>query len=457
MFERKIYTEFKSWSQHSKDTVLLVTGARQIGKSYLVERLAREEYKHRVVINLFQNKEAKAALSEANNVADLISRISLFADDALVPGETLIFIDEIQELPDIITMAKFLVQDGRFSYAFSGSLLGTELKGVRSYPVGFVTEIQMHPMDFWEFCCAVGVSEETLGTLKQACVSLTPLPDYLHQHLLTYFRTYAVVGGMPAVVQAYLDSQADLSRVLAVQADLSRSYVADITKYAGKLAPDVRAIYEQLPLQLDSKTGRFKLNSLEQGARYEKYSLDFNWLVSAGVALKCNVVRDPKHPLGLSQDARTFKLYQSDTGILVSRYGVQMARDIYLDSQAPNVGCVYENIFAQELAARNIQLFYYMNKKRGEVDFICENEKGQVVPIEIKSGRTPRAHTSLTSLMQRTDADIPAGYVLSRLNFETNGNIHYIPWYATAFLEEIIEVKPSIQNGDSITLALPSI
>jgi hypothetical protein len=241
--------------------------------------------------------------------------------------------------------------------------------------------------------------------------------------------------------------------VRRVQTNLSNAYVADITKYAGALAPNVRDIYEQLPLQLDSKSGRFRLNTLSSNARYEKYRLDFNWLVSAGVALKCNIVRDPKHPLGLTQDAGTFKLYQSDTGMLVSRYGAAMARDIYLDAQTPNVGCVYENVFAQELAAREVPLHYYLNKKRGEVDFICENTRGCVLPLEIKSGRAPRAHASLSKLLEDRAKEIPRGYVFSRLNFEQRGPVTYLPWYATVYLEQLLGIE-SPYNVDPVPLKL---
>lgn len=457
MFRRKVYESLQRWATRRGQTALLVTGARQIGKSYLVERLGREKYQRLLTVNLYLDKAAKRSLAEASNVADLITRLSLMADQPLVPGETLIFIDEIQELPDLMTMVKGLVQDGRFSYAFSGSMLGTELKHVRSYPVGFVTEVTMFPMDFEEFCWATGVQNEALSVVRDCCTSLQAVPGYLHEALLGYFRSYMVVGGMPAAVQAFLDNAGNMGPVREVQAELVVSYVHDITKYAGTAAPTVRAIFEQLPLQLDARSQRFQLNSLGRDARYSKFSFDFNWLVSAHVGLKCNVVRDPKRPLKATEDAGNFKLYESDTGMLASRYDISVARGLYSDDRTLNLVFMFENVFAQALTACGCDLFYYMNRKRGEVDFLVENARGDVVPLEIKSGRTPRAHEALNKLLATPEYGIEKGYVLSRLNVEQRDRVVYLPWYVTACLPEALGLRKRSDEEDSFSITLPSL
>ncbi|MCI9261672.1 ATP-binding protein [uncultured Adlercreutzia sp.] len=457
MFERKAYQALLQWRKNCDKTALLVTGARQIGKSFLVERLGRETFDSLVTINFLENDEAKQALSQAHNPTDLIARLSFFAENKLVPGKTLVFFDEIQELPDILTMAKFLVQDGRFAYAFSGSMLGTELKKVRSYPVGFVSEIRMYPMDFEEFCWANDVSSEALGTVAECCRNKKPVPDYIHESLLAYFRTYVVVGGMPAAVQVFVDSQ-DFSRVRETQAGLVVNYVHDVTKYAGAMAPEVRAIFEQLPLQLDAKSMRFKLNSLGEGARYDKYKLDFYWLVSAGVALKCDVVRDPKSPLMATEVASSFKLYESDTGMLVSRYPSSVAREVFLDDRKANYGHLFENVFAQQLAALGCDLFYYMNRKRGEVDFLVEDGLGGVIPLEIKSGWSPKAHAALSDLLSRPDYQGRTGYVLSRLNVEQAGQVVYLPWYAASCLAAALGLEaPYAADETTFKVTLPPV
>ena len=438
MFERKAYEDMLQWSEGEPHTALLVCGARQIGKSTLVRRLGQAQYEVFVEINLFRDAAAKEALANARDASELISRISLLSEVPLVPGRTLVFIDEIQELPDIVTMAKFLVEDGRFRYAFSGSMLGTELGKIRSYPVGFITELVMHPMDFEEFCWALNVSREGLDMVRAACKALAPVPDYLHEALLSYFRTYVVVGGMPEAVQRFLDTRGDLAAVRALQATLVESYRHDIKKYAGARALNVESIFDQLPLQLDKGTRRFVLNSVDNDARYESYRKDFVWLTSAGVALKCNQVGDPKAPLKATDRPGLFKLYESDTGMLVSRYPQSLARAVYFDERKVNQGAVFENVVAQQLAAGGYPLYYSMSRKRGEVDFLTEGRAGEVVPLEVKSGASVRAHAALDKLLGADEFAIPRGVVLSRLNVEVEGKVVYLPWYAIFCLDEVL-------------------
>lgn len=439
MFRRKVSASLTQWHESEDGSALLVTGARQIGKSTVVRHLGETSYDALVEINLFENPAAKSALAEARSAQDLITRISLLSPRPLKEGSTLIFIDEIQELPDIITMAKFLVEDGRFRYAFSGSLLGTELKKVRSYPVGSITEIRMFPMDFEEFCWALGVSYQALEAVRTACAKLTPVPDYLHEAFLDYFRTYAVVGGMPEAVLTFTEKQGDLASVRSFQQQLTEGYKHDIMKYAGNRALNAAAIFDQLPVQLDKASKRFVLNSIDEDARYEKYRKDFVWLTSAGVALKCDLVSDPKSPLKTTQRAGNFKLYESDTGMLVSRYPQNLARAVYLDDRKTNLGAIFENVIAQQLTAMELPLFYYMNRKRGEVDFLTEGRNGEVVPIEVKSGTSARAHAALSKLLEDDEYGISRGIVLSRLNIEEKEKVTYLPWYATFCLAEMLQ------------------
>lgn len=258
-------------------------------------------------------------------------------------------------------------------------------------------------------------------------------------------------------MQAFLDNAGNMGPVREVQAELVVSYVHDITKYAGTAAPTVRAIFEQLPLQLDARSQRFQLNSLGRDARYSKFSFDFNWLVSAHVGLKCNVVRDPKRPLKATEDAGNFKLYESDTGMLASRYDISVARGLYSDDRTLNLGFMFENVFAQALTACGCDLFYYMNRKRGEVDFLVENARGDVVPLEIKSGRTPRAHEALNKLLATPEYGIEKGYVLSRLNVEQRDRVVYLPWYVTACLPEALGLRKRSDEEDSFSITLPSL
>ena len=451
MLKRKISDELVAWKRENKDKALLLTGARQIGKSYAVREFAKREYRQYLEINLYDNKQAARALASASDVREFISRLTLFSSSPLSSGNTLIFIDQIQESPDIMTMIKFLIADGRFDYVFSGSMLGTEFKGVRSYPVGSVIEKAMRPMDFEEFCWAIGVQKSTLDGIRESCRSGMPIDPYVHEAMMANFRTYMVVGGMPEVVQRFLDSKGDLSAVRAVQVELNRQYRHDISQYAGNHALQVQEIFDRLPAQLIDGNGRFSVSSIDQNARYERSKKDFLWLVDAGVALKTDCVTELKSPLKRTAQSPKFKLYQSDTGMLMARYPQPTARAAYLDDPSPNLGAIYENVIAQELTAQHIPLYYYMAKKRGEIDFIADTNTDSVMPFEIKSGRTYRVHAAIDAVLSNPEYRIAQGVVLSRSNIMREGSITYLPLYAMFCLQDVCDLASTdgIEDADS--------
>jgi len=432
MLRRKITDRLESWAE-SPAKALLLLGARQVGKSTVIADLGRRRFAAYVEINLYENKAAREALLGARDLADFLNRVSVFAESPLVRNDTLVFIDEVQEAPDVMTWVKFLVQDGRYSYAFSGSMLGADFKGIRSYPVGFVEELAMRPMDFEEFCWAIGVSDIALGAARASFKTRRPVESYIHEALLTDFRAYTVVGGMPEVVQRYVSDGNSLEQVRALQTDLNTQYRHDIAKYAGSRALQVREIYDQIPVQLEDE-GNFTVTSLGKSARYANRDRDFLWLTSAGVSVKVDQVSEPKSPLKRTDRESVFKLYQSDTGMLVSRYPQSLARAIYLDYRQPNLGGIYENVVAQELAAHGIKPYYYLDKKRAEVDFLCEVD-GHALPVEVKSGRKFRSHASLDRLLESDEYRIQRGFVLCRSNVETAGKVVYLPWYMTMFVQ----------------------
>lgn len=439
MLKRKITDKLQSWKggQGGTRKALLLSGARQVGKSYALREFGKRAYGHYAEINLFENSEARAAFANAHSLQDFLNRLALFAPGLPESGDTLVFIDEVQELPDIMTMAKFLVEDGRYDYAFSGSMLGLDFQGVRSYPVGYVSEMTMRPLDFEEFCWAIGVTDGTLGAIRESFEMLSPLDSYIHDAMMRNYRTYLVVGGMPEVVQRYIDARYNLAPVRSLQQELVVQYEHDIMKYAGSRALHVKDIFEQLPLQLDGNKRRFMVNSVNPDARFERYKKDFVWLVNAGVGLKTDLVTEPKAGLARTRQESKFKLYQSDTGMLLARYAESIARATYLDDRSANLGGVYENAVAQELVAAGFGLFYYQHSTEGEVDFVVETDSGEVVPIEVKSGRTPRRHAALDHLMNSGEYGLPYGIVLSRLNVEVDKDkrVRYLPLYMTMCLD----------------------
>lgn len=446
MLRRKVYKQLLEWrkSQSSKRKALFVTGARQIGKSYLIRHLGQTQYASLVEINLLRDAVAKETLAGARNTQDFMNRLATLSQAPFVEHNTLVFIDEIQELPDVATYAKFLVEDGRYDYAFSGSMLGTQFKGVRSFPVGYATEIEMRPMDFEEFCWAAGVQEDALDQVRQAFALKQPLEGYLHDHLLAQWRTYMVVGGMPEVVQQFVDGNGSLAGIRALQEELDQQYSYDISKYAGGRALHVQAIFDQLPVQLEEDRTKFVVTSLGKAARYDRYEQDFLWLVRAGVGLKVNKVAEPRPPLRRTQQAASFKLYQSDTGMLLARFPQSLARAVYTDDKTVNMGGIFENVIAQELVSAQFTPYYYLTKKVGEVDFLIETDGG-IVALEVKSGKDYLTHASLSKVLAAPGYEIAQGIVLCRSNFEVRGGILYAPWYATLCL-------PSLNSNDDFFL-----
>lgn len=438
MLRRKITNRLLNWKKTSSKA-FLVTGARQIGKSYAIREFGKAHYACYVELNLLLDKEARAALENAANAMDFINRVALLSSTRLVEQDTLIFVDEIQEYPDIVTLAKGLVEDGRYSYAFSGSMLGTEFKGVSSFPVGYVDQFVMRPMDFEEFCWAIGVEQRFLDEVRECFVSRRPVDGYLHDIMMKNFRAYVVAGGMPEVVRNYLDTGFSLADARYLQTELVRQYAVDIAKYAESRALEVRAIYDQIPVQLEGEVHRFKLTSLGDKARFARSNHDFLWLVNAGVGLMVRNAAEAKSPLRRTEQPSKFKLYQSDTGMLVSRYPQSTARAIYLDVKDPNLGGVYENVVAQELAALGIEAWYFQSDAVGEVDFCIEGKHGRVVPIEVKSGKKVRSHAALDKLLATPNAKIREAVVLSRNNVSQEGAVSYVPLYGTFCLDELVD------------------
>lgn len=438
MLRRKVTKRLINWKNESHKA-LLVTGARQIGKSYAIREFGKSHYACYFEVNLLLDKAARSTIADAESAVDFINRIALLSEHPLVEHDTLIFVDEIQEYPEIVTLMKALVEDGRYSYAFSGSMLGTEFKGISSFPVGYAEQLVMRPLDFEEFCWAVGVEQRFLDRIRECLRARQPVEGYLHDAMMRNYRAYVVAGGMPEVVQAYVDSEYSLTQTRALQSSLVRQYAQDISKYAGARALEVRSIFDQIPLQLEGETHRFKLASLRKAARMESFHHDFLWLVNAGVGLQVLQTAEARCPLKRTEQASKFKLYESDTGMLVSRYPQSTARSIYLDMKDPNLGGVYENVVAQELAALGVTLWYYQSEQAGEVDFLMEGKSGSVVPIEVKSGKKVRAHAALDHLMAVRDYKIKEAFVLSRNNVSQEGRITYAPLYMTFCLDELTE------------------
>ena len=449
MLYRKAIEKFEEWKKKENKKALLVTGARQIGKTFLIREFAHKNYEDFVEINFVTQESAKLIFKGDLNADSIIQGITAFTKQKLESGKTLIFFDEIQECPNARTAIKFLVDDGRFDYIESGSLLGVQYKTVKSYPVGYEHIVQMFPMTFEEFCIACGVQKSTFKLLENCFNNLEPVAESIHNTMKQLFQVYVMVGGMPAVVQEYVISH-DIAKVVEIQKDILSLYRQDIAKYSEKNREKISAIFDNIPSQLDSKNRRFKINSIRSTARMERYEESFVWLKDAGVAIPCYNVVVPQVPLKLNEQSNLFKLYMADVGLLCASYIDNVQFSILNGDLSVNMGSILENVYAQELSSKDFEV-YFLNKKFGEIDFLIQNS-GKVIPLEIKSGADYKKHTALNNVLAVEEWKLNKAFVFCSGNVEKEESIVYLPWYMVMFIK-----KDEIQKNMKFEVSLEGV
>lgn len=435
MLRRKAQDAFRSWLEHGQRKALLVKGARQVGKSYLAGAFARESFENVVEFDLLENARARESFGNAVSAEDLFMRISVEADSPLVPGRTAILIDEVQECPNVVTLAKYLVQRDDYRYILTGSLLGVKLGNIDSVPVGYVTQVEMFPLDFEEFCWAAGVGDAAFALARESLSSLDPLPDYLYDRLLDLFHRYLIVGGMPDAVNVFLETN-NIDEVRNVHANLRALYRDDITKHAPEeLRLVIRDIFDLIPSEAAASNRRFRLSSIQDVKRYSQVTQHFLWLTNAGVALPVYNVSAPISPLLVAEQRNLFKLFYLDAGLLASSYP-KRAYEGLLDGRATmNFGAVYEAFVAQELAAHGFALRYFTSKKIGELDFVVERADGAILAIEVKSGGRYLTHAALDNALAVREYTIDEAYVFAEANVKREGGIVYTPVFLAGLLD----------------------
>ena len=407
-----------------------------MGKTFAVRKIGKEVFEQVVEINFIEQPDAVELFSHPKSAAELLMRISAFTRKKLVPGKTLIFFDEVQECDEMVTAIKFLVDDGSYRYVMSGSLLGVELKDLRSVPVGYVGELEMYPLDLEEFAKALGIGEKVMGHLKECYENQSPVDEFIHKKMLELVTLYMIVGGMPSAVQKYLDTN-NLRSVLNEQRDIIRTYKRDITKYEKERKLQIEEIYNLIPAELNAKNKRFVLKELSEKARFARYESGFLWLKDAGVAISTYNVEAPKIPLLLNKQRNLFKLFLNDVGLLAAMYGGDIQVRL-LSSLNVNYGAAFENLVAQELYAHGFaidhDLFYFNSKKQGELDFVVEYQ-GEVLPIEVKSGKAYERHRALSNIMDNEEYAIPEAIVFCQENIQVKNRLVYLPIYMLMFLQ----------------------
>lgn len=445
MIARKIEQILEEFYEKEEKKALLVTGARQIGKTFSIREFGKR-YSSFVEINFLENKTACSLFEKAENSEDILLRLSMIAEVPLVPGETLIFLDEVQECKEIVTAIKFLVEEGSYRYVLSGSLLGVDLKDIRSVPVGYMDIVEMYPLDFEEFAVANGVSERVLRALEDAFTQEKEVDSLIHDKMMELFRLYLIVGGMPAVVTKYLTTN-NLQEVVKEQKSILVAYKKDISKYDPENKLYLEDIFELIPSELNSKNKRFILKSLNENFKFSRYSNSFVWLKDAGVALPAFCAEEPRCPLLLSKATNLFKLFLSDVGLLAAMYMDNIQIKVLNREKDINFGAIYENAVAQELKAHGFDLYYFNSKKQGELDFLIE-QGGEVLPLEIKSGKDYTKHAALSHVLENEDYQISKAYVFHNGNVSRKGKVMYAPVYMLMFVKKEQELKNPIYKPD---------
>ena len=426
----------------------MLTGARQIGKTFLIRELLKRNNCDYVEFNLIEQPSLVPLFESAkmNEIDAFLARLSVATDHELVKGKTIIFFDEVQEFKDIVTAVKFLVEDGSFKYVMSGSLLGVELRDLRSAPVGYLSILKMFPMNFEEFLIALKIKHSTLDYLRDCYEQKKEVDSFIHEKIIDAFYTYLVVGGMPRAVQTYIDEN-DFNKVSRIHEEIIALYKQDFTKYEERDKLKLIKTYDLIPSELNSKTKRYVFTDLDKELKFDRYENSFNWLNDAGIALPVFNTSEPVIPLKINKQANLFKLFLSDIGMLSTMFGRATQIKLLEKAKDINFGAIFENAVAQELFAHGYEGYYFSSKKQGELDFVIEHE-GKCLPIDVKSGKDYTRHNALSNVLANADYGIKTALVLSNHNVSVEGKIAYLPVYMVMFIDEKATPIPQRERID---------
>ncbi len=438
MLFRKIQNYIQSHLLSNSNKILIIDGARQIGKSFIIRYVGQKLYKNYIEINMEEDKLGDKLFAEAKTVNDFQLALSIIAGDRMqAKSDTLVFIDEIQAYDHLLTLLKFLKEDDKYTYIASGSLLGVTLANTSSIPLGSIEIKHMYPIDFEEFLIANGIGKLVLDSMQKSFEELKTLPDTLHNKILDLFKKYLIVGGLPDAVKTFVEQQ-NLMLIRKIHDDIYTLYGIDVAKYEkahSKLK--IQRIYKMIPSNLENKKKRMVASNIEgkNGKRMADYEDEFDYLISAGVALDVKAISTPTYPLIENSGKNLLKLYVNDVGLLTSIFYKNNITAIMQDVKSINLGSVYETIVAQELKSHGFNLYYYDNKKNGEVDYLIDDANHlSVIPLEIKSGKDYYIHSALNKFLENKEYNIHRAYVLSNeQQIIQKNDIIYMPIYNIMF------------------------
>ena len=439
MLYRKMEALIEAHLTSDSQKILLIDGARQVGKTYLIRYVGQKLFENFIEINLVEDSLGDRLFAETRTVEDLYLQISMLAGERMKQKEnTLIFLDEIQAYPHLLTLLKFLSQDGKFTFIASGSLLGVTLSQTTSIPMGSIRKVRMFPLDFEEFLYANGMSRLAVSAMRKKFEKREALDEATHNKMMDFFRKYLLVGGLPDAGNSYL-SDHNIQLVREIQREIHDYYAADASKYDEEKKLKIRRIYDLIPSNMENKKKRVVAKRIEgkKGKCFGEYQDEFDYLVSAGIALNVRAISTPVFPLLESSGKNLLKLYLNDVGILTGLLYGNNIRAVLSDQTSVNLGSVYESVVASELIAHGYQLFYYDNRTKGEVDYLIDDyESLSAVPIEVKSGKDYTVHSALNTFVQNEDYHIKKAFVVSNeRKVTTQGKVTYLPIYDIMFFQ----------------------
>lgn len=440
MIYRKIQPYIEEYLKLGSNKILIIDGARQIGKTYIIRFTGEKLFENYIEINLIEDFLGAKLFENVKSVDDFYFQVSMIAGEKMKDKEnTLIFLDEIQAYPHLLTLLKFLKQDDKFTYIASGSLLGVTLAQTTSIPMGSIEVKRMYPLDFEEFLISQGFNKFSIEILKKKFDAEEALDVVTHNKMMDMFKKYLLIGGLPDAVNSY-NRDKNIVNVRKIQSEIHSYYGADASKYDTERKLKIRRIFEQIPSNLENKKKRVVIKDIEgiRGKRFSDYQDEFDYLINAGIALEVKAISTPVFPLIESSGKNLLKLYLNDVGILTNILYKHNIRAVLDDEKSINLGTVYESVVASELKAHGFNLFYYDNRNKGEVDFLIDDyDRLSVVPIEVKSGKDYTVHSALNHFVSNEDYNIKKAYVLSNAREITHkGKITYLPIYYIMFFKQ---------------------
>lgn len=440
MLYRKFEKRIEKFFQEEPNKILLVNGARQIGKSYLIRYVGKRMFKNYIEINLNEDRENLGIFANVKSTSDFYMQLGAIAGNRLGTKEnTLVFLDEIQSYPHLMTMLKFLNQESHYTYVASGSQLGVALSETASVPIGSVEIEEMYPLDFEEFLLAMGCGQETIDGVREKFLAGEAINESLHNYMLQQFKIYLLVGGMPDAINKFLENR-NISHVRKVHRDIHELYRIDASQYDTEKKLLIRKIYDMIPSIMENKKKRIVVKRIEETASHKQfsdYANEFEYLTNSGIALGVQAVSNPRFPLAESESKNLLKLYMNDVGLLTNLlYGLNI-NAVLQDDRSINLGSVYETVVAQELHAHGFTLHYYDNKQKGEVDYLIDDyEHLTMLPIEVKSGKGHTVHSALDNLLKTPDYHIQKAVMLSNeREVSVKNGITYLPVYYCMFYQ----------------------